>query len=88
MINKLKQLYKFSKLNNSSEIVEQSLKFEEDNDIDIRSTPFGATPQSTYKGLGDGKAEFLSDFTQAEYETYIHEEQHGWGKFYKKMFGK
>jgi len=74
MLNKLKQLYKFSKLNNSSEIVEQALKFQEEE-----------TPTET---KGDGKAEFLSDFTQAEYETYIHEEQHGWGKFYKKMFGK
>ena len=73
MLNKLKQLYKFSKLENSNNIVEQALKFQEEE------TPIEAT--------GNGDAEFLPDFTQEEMETYIHEETHGWGKFYKKMFG-
>lgn len=71
---KLFDLYKFTKLANSDHIVEQALKFQEEE-----------MPEEI---KGDGNAEFLPDFTQDEMETYIHEETHGWGKFYKRMFGE
>ncbi len=31
--------------------------------------------------LGDGGAVFISDATDEEYEEYVHNEKHGWGKF-------
>jgi hypothetical protein len=37
---------------------------------------------------GDGKAVFLSDMTEEEHEDYVHQEERGWGKFYKRYFGK
>lgn len=38
--------------------------------------------------VGNQEAEFMSDFTQEEYENYIHNEVHGWGPFYKKLRNK
>jgi hypothetical protein len=38
--------------------------------------------------LGDGKAVFLPEMTDAEYDKYRHEEKRGWGKFYDKLFGR
>jgi len=35
--------------------------------------------------LGDGKAVFLSDMTEEEYEEYQHNVTNGWGGFNKKV---
>lgn len=34
---------------------------------------------------GNGNAEFLPDMTQEEMEEYIHQEERGWNRFYKKL---
>lgn len=38
-----------------------------------------------YEPIGDGNAEFLPDMTEEEYQTYIRDEEQGWGKFRKKL---
>lgn len=35
--------------------------------------------------VGDGKAKFLSDMTEEEYEDYQRNEVQGWGKVLKKL---
>lgn len=35
--------------------------------------------------IGDGKAEFLSEMTEQEYDDYIHEEQNGWKNLKRKI---
>jgi len=35
--------------------------------------------------IGNGKAVFLSDMTENEYEEYDHLENKGWKGFYKKI---
>lgn len=34
---------------------------------------------------GDGKAVFLSDMTEEEYQEYVHNEVDGWKKFTNKV---
>ena len=34
---------------------------------------------------GDGKAVFLSDMTEEEYQEYLHDEVNGWKKFNNKL---
>lgn len=46
-------------------------------------------PGSMYRvPIGDGKAVFLSDMTEAELEEFVHQEERGWRKFVEKFFGK
>lgn len=35
--------------------------------------------------LGDGKAVFLSDMTEDEYQEYVRNEENGWKKFKEKI---
>lgn len=42
--------------------------------------------EKTEGPLGDGKAVFLADMTDEEYEKYVMEEEKGWGGFIKEVF--
>jgi hypothetical protein len=35
---------------------------------------------------GNGGALLLSDMTDEQHEQFVHEEDHGWKKFYKRLF--
>lgn len=69
----IKTLYQFLRLKNAEEIMRRAIEHAQD----IQELP-----------KGDGNAEFLSDFTEEEFKDYMHSEVHGWGKFYKQLFGK
>lgn len=36
---------------------------------------------------GDGKATFIEPMSESEYATWVHEEEHGWKKFYNRLTG-
>ena len=38
------------------------------------------------KEVGNGKAVFLSEMTVHEYDDYVEDVEHGWGKFKRKIF--
>ena len=42
--------------------------------------------QQKNEPLGDGKAVFLSEGTDGEYEEHIENEERGWGEFKRKIF--
>jgi hypothetical protein len=48
----------------------------------------GEKKEITPEPEGDGKAVFMEDMTEEEYQDYLHKEKHGWKNFYKTIWGK